>query len=241
MIRELECPICHEYMSPPIMICASGHSICSDCKSKLNKCPTCSSEYGNTRNYALESMLNLVHLPCRNDMNGCEFVGNFAAIQEHKADCKYAEFECPLSLNCKWVGVGPTNLVENHLNRKHSDKFIELDTHFSYSLNLRENEHHLIRYKQELFRVSFKRSKTMNGLAQWSFQQLYKRWPPIDYKIEISFQDGTNARRKFIINDSVSELTDFDSIFNDSLVIPLNLLKPFIDAENNLCLIYTIS
>ncbi|KAI4460605.1 e3 ubiquitin-protein ligase siah2 [Holotrichia oblita] len=104
MIRELECPVCQEYIYPPIMICVSGHSICGDCKSKLTKCPTCSSEYGNTRNYALESMLNLVQLPCRNDVNGCEFLGNFAALQEHKANCKYAEFKCPVPYHCKWVG-----------------------------------------------------------------------------------------------------------------------------------------
>lgn len=238
MIREFECPVCQEYMFPPIMICTSGHSICSDCKSKLTKCPTCSSEYGNTRNYTLENMSSLVQLPCSNEPNGCNFVGNLVGIQKHKISCKYDQFVCPIPYNCKWVGTSMS--LNEHLADIHKDVFVQVNTDISYDLNLTESKHNLFKYKGELYRLSFKHGKKPNGSAQWSFQKLNKTLPTKDCKIEISFRDETNNERKFIINDVCRELTDHDSIFNHSLAIPLPLLEPYMCPLNKLGLSYNI-
>lgn len=57
IIKEmLQCPKCKEAMIPPIHECLAGHTICSECKSKLEKCPTCDGEIENTRNYVLEEV-----------------------------------------------------------------------------------------------------------------------------------------------------------------------------------------
>ena len=29
VLRQLECPVCMEYMRPPITLCANGHNICN--------------------------------------------------------------------------------------------------------------------------------------------------------------------------------------------------------------------
>ena len=41
-----ECPVCFDYALPPIMQCQSGHIVCSNCRAKLNMCPTCRGPLG---------------------------------------------------------------------------------------------------------------------------------------------------------------------------------------------------
>lgn len=36
-----ECPVCFEYVLPPIYQCESGHLVCTECRPKLGNCPTC--------------------------------------------------------------------------------------------------------------------------------------------------------------------------------------------------------
>lgn len=41
-----ECPVCFEYVLPPILQCPSGHLVCSNCRPKLSCCPTCRGPLG---------------------------------------------------------------------------------------------------------------------------------------------------------------------------------------------------
>lgn len=41
-----ECPVCFDYVLPPILQCQSGHLVCSNCRPKLNCCPTCRGPLG---------------------------------------------------------------------------------------------------------------------------------------------------------------------------------------------------
>jgi len=41
VLEQLECPVCMQYMLPPIALCSNGHNICSSCKPKIQNCPTC--------------------------------------------------------------------------------------------------------------------------------------------------------------------------------------------------------
>lgn len=42
-----ECPVCLEYILPPIWQCKGGHLVCSNCRPKLNNCPKCRRPLGN--------------------------------------------------------------------------------------------------------------------------------------------------------------------------------------------------
>lgn len=42
-----ECPVCFDYVLPPIIQCQSGHLVCSNCRPKLSCCPTCRGPLGN--------------------------------------------------------------------------------------------------------------------------------------------------------------------------------------------------
>ena len=55
-LKELECPVCGEYMASPIKMCENGHNICGVCKERLPECPTCRGKFINVRNIALESL-----------------------------------------------------------------------------------------------------------------------------------------------------------------------------------------
>lgn len=41
-----ECPVCFDYVLPPILQCQSGHLVCSNCRPKLSCCPTCRGPLG---------------------------------------------------------------------------------------------------------------------------------------------------------------------------------------------------
>lgn len=57
IIKEMmQCPKCKDTMIPPIHECLAGHTLCSECKSKFEKCPVCEGEIDNTRNYVLEEV-----------------------------------------------------------------------------------------------------------------------------------------------------------------------------------------
>ena len=43
---ELECPVCYEEASVPIMMCDALHLICSSCRPKVGRCPECRRGYG---------------------------------------------------------------------------------------------------------------------------------------------------------------------------------------------------
>ena len=49
-----ECPVCFDYVLPPILQCQSGHLVCSHCRPKLSCCPTCRGPLGNIRNLGME-------------------------------------------------------------------------------------------------------------------------------------------------------------------------------------------
>lgn len=41
-----ECPVCFDYVLPPILQCQNGHLVCSSCRQKLTCCPTCRGPIG---------------------------------------------------------------------------------------------------------------------------------------------------------------------------------------------------
>lgn len=48
MLLDIECPVCQEFMIPPIYQCQVGHSVCGICKPQLRECPSCRGPLGKT-------------------------------------------------------------------------------------------------------------------------------------------------------------------------------------------------
>jgi E3 ubiquitin-protein ligase SIAH1 len=118
LLKELECPVCMEYMTAPIHMCESGHSICTSCRQKLHNCPTCRKTLTNSRNFALEALTGKEKYPCKYYEFGCEELFSPQQIATHKAKCRYKPFKCPLK-NCSWEG--PLATIEYHIKSEHAE------------------------------------------------------------------------------------------------------------------------
>ncbi|XP_069689595.1 E3 ubiquitin-protein ligase sina-like isoform X2 [Periplaneta americana] len=121
----LTCPLCKEYMHPPITLCQGGHNICSSCRPGLqfsggNKCPRCRRPLLETRNVALETIARGLRYPCRYNGSGCREKFSMEEIAEHHAHCVHRLYDCPLRAleSCTWCGSLPE--VHGHVEATHS-------------------------------------------------------------------------------------------------------------------------
>ena len=126
-----ECPVCFDYVLPPILQCHAGHLVCSSCRPKLTCCPTCRGQLGgNIRNLAMEKVASTVMFPCKYSSSGddtkMELFQPFLLLIEgcfiflitgcgasllhtekldHEETCEYRPYSCPCpGASCKWQG-----------------------------------------------------------------------------------------------------------------------------------------
>jgi len=127
LISELKCPVCMEYMRPPIMLCENGHSICNICRPKVPHCPNCGHQFLNTRNVALEKLATEAKYPCVYRKYGCRKIYSFYGIFKHQEKCKYISKPCPINeLNighCIWTGIKSS--MRSHLKGAHPNMCME--------------------------------------------------------------------------------------------------------------------
>lgn len=89
LISEFECPVCNEYMCPPIRMCITGHSFCDSCYNKIEICSVCTGQKTTTRNYTLEKLFGIIKFPCKYISNGCAHVLKDIEMKEHIKICDY--------------------------------------------------------------------------------------------------------------------------------------------------------
>jgi len=153
LLSDLECPVCMEYMVPPITLCMNGHSTCGKCKKSIQCCPTCRASFTEIRNVALENIARSQKYPCANRRSGCLELFSIEHIGKHHAACVYGKLKCPFHLlkKCSWNGF--KNDLKEHAKAGHRDCFYEVSAFYS---NLYEDRICLISYFGELF-VHYKR------------------------------------------------------------------------------------
>merc|ERR1719232_2358226 len=101
-----ECPVCFDYVLPPILQCHAGHLVCSNCRPKLTCCPTCRGSLGNNiRNLAMEKVASTVMFPCKYSSGGCMVTLLHTEKIEHEETCEFRPYSCPCpGAGCKWQG-----------------------------------------------------------------------------------------------------------------------------------------
>ena len=126
LLSDLECPVCMQYMVPPIRLCTNGHNICSKCRGRVQCCPTCRAEFSEIRCLALEDIARRVKYPCANRQRGCLEFFSIEHINEHHAVCVYGKIKCPLHLfkTCSWNGL--KNDLKEHAKAAHAGYFFEV-------------------------------------------------------------------------------------------------------------------
>ncbi|KAH8034641.1 hypothetical protein HPB51_000102 [Rhipicephalus microplus] len=113
-----ECPVCFDYVLPPILQCQNGHLVCSPCRQKLTCCPTCRGPIGNIRNLAMEKVANTVFFPCKYSLTGCPALLSHSDKPEHEEACEFRPYLCPCpGASCKWQGS--LDQVMAHLVHSH--------------------------------------------------------------------------------------------------------------------------
>jgi hypothetical protein len=108
VLEELKCPVCDEYMTPPIPMCQNGHNICNTCRQRVNQCPTCRQQFLQSRCWLLENIIQKMKRRCQYYEEGCKFVSTSQFVKSHEADCPDRPFDCPFSVvvtkNFCWRG-----------------------------------------------------------------------------------------------------------------------------------------
>ena len=129
----LECPVCYETMLPPILQCSSGHPVCTVCRAKLKKCPTCRRKLGNIRNLLLEKLAadQRIQLVCSFAARGCSEQLCYGDLSTHQEVCRFRPLTCPHAApsgarlgpaaECTWMGS--EGEIAAHLIAKHGASF----------------------------------------------------------------------------------------------------------------------
>ncbi|KAJ4920240.1 hypothetical protein JOQ06_023041 [Pogonophryne albipinna] len=114
-----ECPVCFDYVLPPILQCQAGHLVCNACRQKLSCCPTCRGPLSpSIRNLAMEKVASTLPFPCKFSSAGCLLSLHHSEKPEHEEVCEFRPYTCPCpGATCKWHGA--LEAVMPHLMHAH--------------------------------------------------------------------------------------------------------------------------
>lgn len=87
ILSILECPVCLEYIVPPIYQCDNQHLLCSACQQYLAHCPICQVKLKGARNLCMEKVSDYVLYPCKNESIGCKVQLHLNKKTAHESAC----------------------------------------------------------------------------------------------------------------------------------------------------------
>ncbi|KAF5286681.1 hypothetical protein FQA39_LY16164 [Lamprigera yunnana] len=228
-LGELECPICNEYMSTPIFICPTGHSICNICTPKLQHCPLCQQSMQNTRNFTLEKLAETLKFPCCYNSQGCNVNLLLQHLKIHELHCTFAYGRCPLKLIISCADNDIIDII-GHLRKKHPTYIAEANHRYSHDIVGGKTTSYWVNIHQnEIFIICCKHG---NKTAPIRFNVLHvsPNKNQSKYKFEIYFCDQTGNRLQLVISDICKLFPLIPSTaFTKCLMIPLDLLQPYIN------------
>ncbi|GBP32828.1 E3 ubiquitin-protein ligase SIAH1 [Eumeta japonica] len=160
LLRLLECPVCLEFMEPPMSQCRRGHLVCSSCRARIISCPICRTAFSSVRNRAMEAVSEIVRYPCR---HGCGRETRLRRRETHEANCANRTYSCPV-VSCSEHTRYPHSELQLHYQDKHASLLRQGESQtFTLKLNQEHNEQWLLKAHNELFHVGI--DITMNS---WS-------------------------------------------------------------------------
>ncbi|XP_074029290.1 uncharacterized protein [Leptinotarsa decemlineata] len=230
LLSELECPVCLEYMRPPIFMCAVGHSICSSCKIKVKKCPMCQIPLNSNRNFALEKVTEHIFFPCKNRNRGCCFAGPLMKVSLHESICFVGainRIKCYMNHVCGWKG--PISEMTSHLIHKHPNFYFDL--HYSVVFTMDDFSFLKVytEYNGQIFKLYI--SQKLGYGIQFGVK-LIKNNSLKDrkYQFHIDFEDleGNNKLLRVTGDCTVSKFNDDNFNLSNSIVIHKQLVRPFV-------------
>jgi len=237
LLKEMECPVCMQYMVPPIKLCTNGHNICRKCRERVQLCPTCRAKFSEIRNVVLENIARSQNYPCANRQSGCLEVFSIEHIAEHQAVCVCGKIKCPFKLNknCSWDGFKSD--LKEHAKAAHTAYLFELSS-FHSSL-FEDRIMNLFSCFGELF-VQYKRIR--DGRLYCAVQLIGTSSEASKYKCAFTLRaaNGIEQISNTLFVRSYSE--DFETISNSGKCLCLDeaVIRHYFE-ENKLNLTVTLS
>jgi E3 ubiquitin-protein ligase SIAH1 len=228
LLKELECPVCMEYMVPPIQLCTNGHNTCSRCKEIVKWCPTCRASFSETRNVTLENIVRIQKYPCANRQSGCLEWFSIEHIAKHHAGCVFGKIKCPFHLisNCSWNGF--KNDLKEHAKAAHLPGLVMYVPKF-HAPRLSTTVA-IVSYFGELFTFH---KKKKDGRYYAAVQLIGTNIEASKYKCEFTLRaanDIDQISNTFLVQ-GYSE--DFETIFNSGKCLKLDAdtVKHFVEGD----------
>lgn len=159
ILSILECPVCFEYIIPPIYQCHNQHLLCLNCQKKQTHCPVCRVKLQNDRNLCMEKVTEYISYPCKYEGDGCNATLSVYEKENHERAClaKGQHHCCLLTRGgnvsqCDWIG--PYGEVDSHIRQKHHHLIKNsLDGSFSFCSSELRNYQYYILFDDNLFCV----------------------------------------------------------------------------------------
>ena len=208
LLKDLECPVCMEYMVPPIKLCMNGHNICSKCEKRVTCCPTCRAEFSETRSVALDNIARRLKYPCANRQRGCLDLLSIEHIAIHQAVCVYGKIKCPFHLlkMCSWNGF--KNDLREHAKGTHPGNYFEVSTFTSPNVSAAMG---IVSCFGELF-AYYKQIR--DGRLYCVVQLIGTRSESSKYKCEFTLRAANGVEQISITLFVRSYTEDLETIFN---------------------------
>ena len=197
LLNHLECPVCLDYMTPPIILCANGHKLCEICRKEVTTCPNCRGNFVTTRNLALEDLARQVMYPCKYRSYGCAEIFEHDKIVGHQATCLYSQQVCPVAKlaigTCSWTGSRKD--IKGHLQENHLEvccEYVEGEVKFIHKLDT----------YMKLFCFIFAYNEVFFSLFHWEISIFYivllyvgpsENAAEYKYKVEFVNKDDTEG------------------------------------------------
>jgi hypothetical protein len=115
--KALECPVCLDIVTSPVLQCQRGHHVCNNCWKRVFSCPLCKCNSSETRNYVAEAMIEKLLLPCKYRVDGCSETMLQVEKAAHEKACLFRSYTCLVD-DCNQVHTFKDMMV--HLNASHS-------------------------------------------------------------------------------------------------------------------------
>lgn len=235
ILSDLECPVCMEFMVPPIYQCETGHSVCSQCKTQVNECPSCKQCIRETRNFHLEKITNRIKYYCKYRDYECPFISASTDIKQHEAECKFGPYKCPLHdyTSCNWKGK-LTDIMQ-HVRHSHDDNVLEMDTvtipYENADLEDSDEDCFVIQAAGELFKLIYKYEERC---FCWSMQLVGPVAEAKNYMFIVDVIDNSNKNQRLFLKRHCAPLSLNCDAFNNHanyIKIPLDLIDCMIDSS----------
>lgn len=244
----IECPICFEFLAPPVPTCDNGHATCRTCRNSLDACAICRGNFSNVKNTLLDEMIQSALLLCVNNDVGCKECLPVTRIKSHEKECFYRKVSCFV---CNEKDVNLPYLNE-HFANKHGDgkykSYSSVNFYSAVSISVQLNKWLEPKDKDRYYVIYIKDVKIhflvrllyrdKNQILHVGVQFLGKKQEKAGkYMFEVKINQGLSNLKEESFFICTGSCIPYNTLINEEAkknrkIIPLNLKSIFFNNES---------